>query len=555
MPAIPQNRVDEKWGLKNVVLLTFWRPTMQWDHEASAEEVSLAEKLFEEAEFLEFELWQQKGDEQSPAFDRLIELYLKLLNMGNIDAMYAIGNLYNDDCAEWFNRKEAIAWYERATNEFHQLAMYKLAMLLMDSDQSRAYELLEIITEVIDNSNNLEFADAYYQIALMQWTGEGCDVDYTKAFANFRIAATHVHYRASLQMAKLYDKGFRSRELSIPKRPEKAAKYMENACACEPPSRFEATFSFARMLNKGKGISDDFPWAFRLFYKAAIRGCGPAMVELAKIHLADELFPVDNEMAYLWLLVSQSFNCDDYCDDRDSLKQEIVQKLSKAQKLRLQKVAKACSTIIQMYPGKKHLSAHILSAEDYLHKNSYLDQAELVSELEKQPEPETEDDAHEDEKAFKGVEAIKNDFDRDKVSFRIWIDRPIKAGAPLDFGTLKVKYEGQNLQIKNMDIYANKSDKVSPKTRNLLFRLAVAQFLHKEDTLVKQIIDQAPADLISRINRLFNLIFPYCWQTNSPVIDRGKGKILIKLEIHSPGDKSVSGLIQNAGDYEDLGVR
>jgi len=519
-----------------------------WDHEASAEEIALAEQLFWEAGCLENYMRERDYEKREPVAKEIIALYKRLVEIGNIDAIYWIGMLYYSSDSGMFDRVVAEKWLQKAASKGHYLAMYRLAMMLMDSEESRAYALLESITKVIDNSRDIELTDAYYQIAEMQWHGTGCEVNYKKALANYKIAARHNHYWAYYKLADLYNDGHLSHGLLLRPNRKVAAKCMENAWINEPETRYSATFRFAQMLNQGYGVCEDYTQAYRLFYQAALRRCGKAMVELAKIHLADELFPVDHEMAYLWLLISQSFDCGDYCGDRDTLKKEVRTKLSQRQNLKLQRAATSCSAIIDSYVGKKDLSRYMLSAEDYLNQYSHEKDAEPEQDI----SPETEDESSADEKAFQGVDEIRASFERDKVCFRIWIAQPIKAGAALDFETLKVKYDKRPLQIKHMPIYGNLSDKITPKTRNLLFRLAVARHLKQDDALVASIIKSASRDDVTSINRLFGLIFPNCWSKDSPAIKRSDGKLLIGLEIHRPEGGLVDTWIKHARDYDDL---
>lgn len=550
---------------------------MDWDHEASEEEIKIAEELFAKAEALNESIKEVvalpkrikniDSGQRKTYIEELIKLYEQLADMGNIDAMYKLGNFYS--YYPFYDRDKAQKWYERAANLGHQLSMYEIADMIHQDNPKLALQWLDKITD----DYNPKLADAYYLRAELLWKRDNLlyPNSKTEALIYYSFAARYNHYQAALTLGVMYEEGYKKNGKEIiPPNDAWAGENMEIAYNNEEAGYYmrKATFRYARMLNTGRGVARNRTKAYLLFNEAAYEGNGRAMVELAQIYVADELFPVDNEMAYLWLLIAQAFDCHEYSAQRSRLIDEIHEKLTKIKVLQLENKASRCVNIIKSIFHLKDINKYIMNPEDYLEKHSYLripEAPEITAIATDQEEDKAvaeatiEDNDYTDEKEYifkqggevvseENLKEIKQNFDPNKVTFRIWIDKGIKENKPLDFQTLKVKYEGYSLQSKDMIIYSNGEHKICPQTRNLLFKLALAKYKEKD---YSGMIKQGNKNDVTAINRLFKLLFPF-YTKPSPAINRDAGKLNIQLEIQSPGDKTVIGLVQDAEEYSEI---
>jgi TPR repeat protein len=579
---------------------------MQWDHTPSVEEEALAKKLFKETE----DFWEAARKRQypkdSPEINKLFNKYGTLADMGNIDAMYLLGNLYhkdftdffdreelavyylkkaanlghkeamydlgcklNEEFSNWYNEEQATEWFEKAANLGHYPAMYELVKILKKDEPWKAYEWLDKITDNPANVFDARLADAYYLQAELQWSDERLIPDYERAIELYRIAAFNKHYKAALKLGILYEKGYTIDNKTIVK-PDmvSAGFYMITAYENEHKYSYlrQATFRYARMLNTGSGVSKNYKKAFQLFYEAACGRNGAAMVEYADFFCSGKLFEPDLEMAFLWLLISQSFNCYGYSNHRDEKILELEPKLNRKRVIELQDKAQACVNMIKSYgdfeksnliPTAFEKSNLIPTAEEYLAEHIYLNHADQEPASAEATDADNQAErvnwAHKNEKAFlplaSEMEKIRKDLKPEDVEFRIWIDKKIPSVEAMDFSVLKVKYKDYDLQVKNMKIYSN-TKKICEKARNLLIRLAIAQnpdlcqCRDEGARLIKRIIQADSTTEVSALNRLYKLLF-YNGKTvkKSPMIDKEKGILKIQLKFCCPDKNSVSGFL------------
>jgi len=523
---------------------------MNWDHEPSAEEKALTEKSVRiQRQLNDLVHHEEQKDTDSSSqikrvYEQAIKINTQLAEMGNIDAMHALGNLLSNEEYGFCDKDKAINWYEKAAGLGHQRSIPKLVLMYENQDPEIAEQWLEKITDETEPM----LAASFYKKGYMEWMRS----EYSSAMSSYSVAATLGNYDAALKLGILYKEGYKDESVQLVKPcPNMAYKYLEIAYRKEKKYcwEFEATFLYAQMLNNAK----DYRQAYILFYEAATKCCGPAMVELAKIHIGDILFPANDEIAYLWLLISHRYDCGEYEEERVAMETEIEQRLNRKQKLLIPNKAEACVTMLeeQTLEDSKDLSPYILKAEDYLKEHSYLHNSEQVTEEKLAPKTVAPDQSHKKEPAFFGYKSLVP-FDKDKVSLRILIKEPIKQGKSLDFEQLKVEYEGKPAQIKDMSIYTKKGIQLCEKNRKLLFKLAVAKsFADNPDETIYEILYNTTDSEGPPINTLMKKLFPGLIGSSS-VISKHNGTLNIDLGFEDLDYPELIELIKDASDYKDL---
>jgi TPR repeat protein len=569
-----------------------------WDFSPSSEDEYLSEKTYFELQYLKkcTTEYDQLISEQE--CKKLLDISTQLADKGVIDGMYYMGRLYDKVLSACFDQEKAKECFEKASDKGHRLAKYELAKKFRYDNPGRAYSLLCEITDEADNV----YAHACYMKGELLWGDKLHPFpDYPNAIKNYEVAGYRKHYKAALKVGKLYEEGFREDNKTIVFRNiVNAGYYMKIAYENEPiiTIRKEATFRYARMLNEGSGVTQNYSEAFKLFYEAACARNGEAMVELANIFYKSVMFDPDYEMAYLWLLISQSFQCYNYSNQRDGQRREVEVLLSPKKIMELQEKAPACVAKINSSKSALVTSGLIPSATEYLAEHSWMSKPEAQADSappEDQAEEVDENKARDTKYLFKQKgqvvsdaekDAIEKEFKAEAVTFRIWIDKDIremkgnqrigednlrnlrnnsrdkaKIENNLEFDTLRVKYEGYDLQAMYMDDFSKL--RMCHSARNLLVRLAVARHNMPEDRYVKferevkikkkqtEIIEKAADADVSAINTMFKKLFPFR-EKSSGAINKAAGELKIKLEIASPEDATVSGFVQNAYDYDDL---
>lgn len=534
---------------------------MKWDHKPSAKEEKKAKELWYNAEIIWDAVKTSQYRKETPEIEEMIALLTQVAEMGDTDAMFRLGRLYwHDKQIIMHNPEKAEYWYEKAANKGDIDAMYQLAVM-HEHTPSKACKWLDKITSKDDFEPDEEewyysyYADAYYRKAItnLEYVGTKENLDF--AITNcIKACRDPEHYEANFLLAMIY-LGRYKYTLNTVRYTEfdyvdytKAAIYLahgmelERRRVCKPL----CSYLYATLLYEGKGVRENKIEAYKLFYDIAKKsGSILTFSKLTDIYLSGSIFPVDYRMAYRSILL--------YLEEvpRDAVlireKKEMIEaQLSKADKLRIQQETRA------------DYFKEEICAENYLKQHSYLNMPESSQTI-----SESENTEHADTLTFipisSEMEKIRKDFDISKVEFRIWIDTPIEQGKELDFEVLKLKYADYALQVKNMNAF--KGTKICRSCRNLMFRLAVATdpYLHEcrdeneRSRLVKKIIQKADPDEVCAINRLFKLIFYEGKRVkDSPAINKEDGRLLLKLKVCAPTDKSVSGLIKEAADFDDL---
>jgi TPR repeat protein len=128
-------------------------------------------------------------------YERAVKWYEKAHEIGNENAAYALGLIYKKQLQDYENAKK---WYEIAYNKNDEQAAYALGLLYDDiyKDYPKAIEWYEIAY------NKNKFKDAAYSLGLLYYEALK---DYPKAIEWLEIAHNQKDKRAAFALGILYD--------------------------------------------------------------------------------------------------------------------------------------------------------------------------------------------------------------------------------------------------------------------------------------------------------------------------------------------------------------
>jgi len=173
--------------------------------------------------------------------EQAIATYKQLANLGNAEAMNALGLIYNKGISVAVNEEEGIQWLEKAATAGYAKAWFNLGVLLKDADNpmdqtkalgyfekaakagyTKAYHewggmvmkgkgiaqdyplALNIFKQGADKGNPA----AIYSVGYMYYKGLGCTQDYTKAVQQFELGSQNGSLSAMYMLGLCYRNGY-----------------------------------------------------------------------------------------------------------------------------------------------------------------------------------------------------------------------------------------------------------------------------------------------------------------------------------------------------------
>ena len=199
----------------------------------------------------------QMGD-----FDTALLEWMPLALLGNIDAQYNLGVLYENGDGVTKDNKKALKWYTRAAEGGHYLAQFELGLM---------YENGDGITKDYKSAVNWYtkaalqgYAKAQYNLGIMYRNGEGVPESEKIAVKWFGKAAEQGLARAQYVLGLMYDSGS-----GVPENDKIAAMWYTRAAK---QGHAGAQFNLGGMYEYGEGVLTDFVKAYMWFNIAAYNG-------------------------------------------------------------------------------------------------------------------------------------------------------------------------------------------------------------------------------------------------------------------------------------------
>ncbi len=133
-----------------------------------------------------------------------IASYKQLANLGNGEAMNALGLIYNKGISVAVNEQEGIQWLEKAAEAGYAKAWFNLGILLKNADnpldQTKALSYFE-------KAAKAGYTKAYHEWGGMVMKGKGTPQDYPLALSIFKEGAAKGDSRATYSVGYMYYKG------------------------------------------------------------------------------------------------------------------------------------------------------------------------------------------------------------------------------------------------------------------------------------------------------------------------------------------------------------
>ena len=197
------------------------------------------------------------------SLEKATELYLAAAKLGNKDAMFRLGELYEGElCLSLSAEERSVSFYKAAADLGHEEAIIRLK---------------EIEKEGYLSLSPTERAAALYSdgITACDWLGD-TPPDYMKAARCFLHAANIGHIGAMYELAKLYDK-----EESFPRDYAKAAEYYRKAADMD---HIPAMVALGELYEYGSGVERSYEEALKWYQKAADKENGNALCHIAYLY-------------------------------------------------------------------------------------------------------------------------------------------------------------------------------------------------------------------------------------------------------------------------------
>lgn len=197
------------------------------------------------------------------SIEKAIDLYISAANLGNADAMYRLGELYEGElCVSQGAEELSVSWYKAAADFGHEGAKRRLE---------------EIERESYLTLSPVKRAAALYRDGMAAMDASQADgPDVRKAARCFLHAAQIGHIDAMYEMGKLYDKG-----PDFPIDPEKAAKYYRDAAE---RGHVAAMTALGELYENGVGVDCSYEEALKWYQKGADVNNGDALVHLGYMY-------------------------------------------------------------------------------------------------------------------------------------------------------------------------------------------------------------------------------------------------------------------------------
>ncbi len=199
-----------------------------------------------------------------------IATYRQLANLGNAEAMNALGLIYHKGISVAVNEQEGIQWLEKAALAGYAKAWYNLGVLLKDADnpmdQTKALSYLE-------KAAKTGYTKAYHDWGGMVMKGKGTSQDYPLALSIFKEGAGKADPSSMYSVGYMYYKGLGcTQDYSL------AVEQFELGAQ---KGSLAAMYMLGLCFRNGYGVAIDTEKAKYWLNKSAQKGLKKSEIELA----------------------------------------------------------------------------------------------------------------------------------------------------------------------------------------------------------------------------------------------------------------------------------
>ncbi len=214
----------------------------------------------------------EKGQGINHNYQQAINWYKKAAQQNNVEAQYALGNLYKTGREKVIlaDAARAAFWFQRAATQQHVLAQYELARLYhygapgFEKNGKKASIWYEMAAQQNDVS-------AQYDLGFMYYVGHDIEKDIKQGMFWLQKAADNNHLHAQWLLGKIYleDSNVNPNFSNAFSLFEKAAKQ----------NHADAQFELSRLYQNGKGVAKDEVKARYWLEMSAKNNCIDALAE------------------------------------------------------------------------------------------------------------------------------------------------------------------------------------------------------------------------------------------------------------------------------------
>ncbi len=230
------------------------------------------------------------GDGVSKDYKKAAELYQQAADVGNTDAKFLLGLLYERGVGVTQDYKRAAELYQQAANAGNADAMDGLGWLYeagegVEQDYKKAAELYQ-------QAANAGNADAMDGLGRLYEAGEGVEQDYKKAAEWYQKAAEAGNAAAMNNLGALYGSGN-----GVEQNYKKALKWYQKAAEAGDAA---AMCNLGGLYLKGNGADQNYEKAAEWYQKAAEAGSAAAMNNLGVLYEGGNGVEQSYEKAIEW---------------------------------------------------------------------------------------------------------------------------------------------------------------------------------------------------------------------------------------------------------------
>lgn len=250
-----------------------------------------------------------KAGRYVPAYEE----FIILARLGNTEAQYNIGLMYNKGLGVKQDYGLALDWYTKAVKKDHPIAMNNIGVFY-EKGQG-VTQNAEIAARWYLQAANKNNANAQLNMARATYAGAGLKKDLKASLYWLLLAADQNLAEAQYQMARLYFYGD-----ILQKNPQHAFAWYIKAAK---NWHVKAQFQLAEMYHQGLGVKQNDREATYWYVETANRGYPSGIHTMAFVHLYGEATPIDKVKALMFFSVSVDIGIKKAQQNRDKLRKEL----------------------------------------------------------------------------------------------------------------------------------------------------------------------------------------------------------------------------------------
>lgn len=208
------------------------------------------------------------------SYEKAIGWYLRAVGNGSVDALFSLGQLYEQGKGIEQSYEEAVKWYKEAVAKGHNGAKYNLAELyVLGKGVDKSIEnALDLLKEYIHSGKGEDF----YNFGDLFYFGKGVEQSYEEAVIWWKLSAKENYSRAEYMLGVCFEKGH-----GVEQSYEEAVKWYRKAIE---KGNKNAMFNLANCYRYGRGVERSYSNAVKLYKESNTGEAQRALKEISDIN-------------------------------------------------------------------------------------------------------------------------------------------------------------------------------------------------------------------------------------------------------------------------------